>query len=216
YLLTRTNRQTAKLAWGLRDAGVPYLDLKPNGSLRRWRDPMPTLLAALRSFDAGEDIPIGVLEIMLRNVTRTPARASSIDAAEDGQLVAAADLSGRGTFDADTYRQWFPNTDGARDLITEFTLEDWQRDLLLGAIESRVESHPDDVRIGTIHASKGLESPCVLLFPPYSQRQLERFQGDYEAEERRLYYVGMTRSSDDVRICHDFYAGKAEFPPLAR
>lgn len=215
YLLARTNRQTAKLAWGLRDAGVPYLDLKPNGSLRRWRDPMPTLLAALRSFDDGEDLPVGVLEILLRNVTDAPARHDAKRAAEDGQLVATAQLSGRGGFDADTYRQWFPNADGARDLVTELTLEDWQRDLLVGALESRVESHPDDVRIGTIHASKGLEAPCVLLFPAYSSQQLDRFHGDYEAEERRLYYVGMTRSSDDVRVVHDFFGGD-EFPPLAR
>lgn len=219
YLLTRTNRQTAKLAWGLRDAGVPYLDLKPNGSLRRWRDPMPTLLAALRSFDTDEALPPSVVEILLQNVTDAPERHDAVTQANAGEFVAYSHLGDIGGVDAgdigaDTYRQWFPNADDARDVVTELTLEDWQRDLLTGALESRVESHPDDVRIGTIHASKGLEAPCVLLFPAYSQRQLERFQGDYEAEERRLYYVAMTRSSDTVRVAHDFFGGE-EFPPLA-
>jgi len=216
YLLTRTNRQTAKLAWGLRDAGVPYLDLKPNGSLRRWRDPMPTLFATLRSFDAEDDIPWPVAGTLLANVTDAPERHDAVQHARKGTFVAYSHTAGSGsTLPFETYRQWFPNVDSARDLVTELTLEDWQRDLLLGALESRVESHPHDVRIGTIHASKGLEAPCVLLFPAYSQRQLERFQGDYEAEERRLYYVAMTRSSEHIRIVHDFFGGE-EFPPLAR
>ncbi|KOX94211.1 ATP-binding domain-containing protein [Halorubrum tropicale] len=72
---------------------------------------------------------------------------------------------------------------------------------------------PGDVRVGTIHAAKGLEAPCVFVFPAYSRAQLERFRNGAEAEERRLYYVAMTRASESVRVVHDYFDGQ-EFPPL--
>ena len=214
YLLTRTNRQAAKLAYGLRQGGVPYLDLKPNGPLRRWKHPAPALLAALRSFDEGVTLPVPVAEILLRNATDAPARSESKRLAENDRLSGTDAMYGRQVL-ADEYRGWFPNADSARDLVGELTVEDWRRELIAGALENDATHDPNDVRIGTIHAAKGLEAPCVLIFPAYTHRQLERFQDGAEAEERRLYYVAMTRASTAVLVVHDYFAGE-EFPPLAQ
>ena len=88
----------------------------------------------------------------------------------------------------------------------------------------------DAVNILTVHASKGLEFPVVFLvnlvsqrFPTTERREQipmpeelikeELPQGDYhEEEERRLFYVGMTRARDRLYFtAADFYGeGKRE------
>ena len=60
----------------------------------------------------------------------------------------------------------------------------------------------------------GLESPHVMLFPAYTHKQLECFENGSEAEECRLFYVGMTRASERVEVVHQYFGGK-EYPPLA-
>ena len=214
FLLTRTNRQAAKLAYGLRQGGVPYIDLKPNGPLRRWNHPAPTLLAALRAFDERENLPVSVVEILLRNATDAPVRHEAKHLAENDRLTGTHPIYGRQVL-AEEYRDWFPNVDSGRELVTELTVEDWRRELIAGALESDTTHDPEDVQIGTIHAAKGLETPCVLVFPAYTYRQLERFQDGAEAEERRLYYVALTRASETALVVHDYFAGE-EFPPLAQ
>lgn len=212
YLLARTNRQTGKLAYGLRTGGVPYLDLKPNGALRRWRDPLPTLLQALRRFGGHQNIPVSVAEILLQNVDPAPARAEPQRLAQQERLSGTEGPYGRQIL-ADELHEWFPRADTGRDLVSELSIDDWQRELITGALASGATNDPDDVRIGTIHAAKGLEAPCVLVFPAYTRRQLDRFQNGAEAEERRLYYVALTRASHTVLVVHEFFDGQ-EFPPL--
>ncbi len=59
------------------------------------------------------------------------------------------------------------------------------------------------VRLSTIHQAKGLEWPCVIvlwcnddLFP--SAKALAE---GHEAEERRLFYVAVTRAKDNLLLC---------------
>lgn len=211
YLLGRTNRQTGKIAFGLREAGVPYMDLKPNGHLRRWQQPMPVLLAAIRGFERGDALPPTVAATLLKNASAAPAREEAKQRAENDRLTPDGTL--QRTFTPDEYRPWFPEAESALDLIPHLDLKDWRRELLAGAIRSGADHNPDDVRIGTVHSAKGLGAPCVFVFPSYSRSQLQRFRDGAEAEERRLYYVAMTRASHTVQIVHDYFGGP-EFPPL--
>lgn len=62
---------------------------------------------------------------------------------------------------------------------------------------------PPGIRLSTIHQAKGLEWPVVILlwcnedmFP--SARALS--EGD-DTEERRLFYVALTRAKDDLLLC---------------
>jgi DNA helicase-2/ATP-dependent DNA helicase PcrA len=211
YLLARTNRQAAKLANGLRESGIPYLGLKPDGYFRRWKHPMPMLLAALRTFNQGRNLPVPVANELLRCASKAPAREEAMEAAKEGRATPESTLSR--AFSAEEVGAWFPNASRARDIIPQLDLREWRRELLTGALRSGATNDPSDVRIGTIHAAKGLEAPCVFVFPAYSRAQLDRFQNGAEAEERRLYYVALTRASDTVRVVHDYFGGK-EFPPL--
>lgn len=213
YLLARTNRQAGKIAYGLREGGVPYLDLKPHGPLRRWKQPLPMILSAIQAIDGGRHLPLPVATALLENLSPAPSRREVQQRAEDGHLSPTSRIRGH-VITQDEYSKWFPDVERGRELVPQLSVKDWRRDLVEGALRSGADHHPENVRIGTIHAAKGLESPRVMLFPAYTHNQMERFENGDEAEERRLFYVAMTRASDRLDIVHSYFQGK-EFPPLA-
>ena len=58
----------------------------------------------------------------------------------------------------------------------------------------------DRIRVSTLHSSKGLDFPVVLLYLPYLHRR-----GQYDEEQterllRNLVYVGITRAMDNVNV----------------
>jgi DNA helicase-2/ATP-dependent DNA helicase PcrA len=85
---------------------------------------------------------------------------------------------------------------------------------------AEAELEEDAVHLLTAHNAKGLEFPVVYLvhlvqgrFPRYPQGNAlpfppELFHGagetraDHDREERRLFYVAMTRARDRVALCH--------------
>ncbi|EMA56796.1 UvrD-helicase domain-containing protein [Halococcus thailandensis] len=213
YLLARTNRQAGKIAYGLREGGVPYLDLKPHGPLRRWKQPLPMILSAIQAIDNGQHLPLPVATALLENLSPAPPRREAQQRAEDGHLSPTSRIRGH-VITAGEYREWFPDVDRGRELVPQLSVKDWRRDLVEGALRSGADHHPENVRVGTIHAAKGLESPHVMLFPAYTHKQMERFENGDEAEERRLFYVAMTRASDRLDVVHSYFGGK-EFPPLS-
>jgi uncharacterized protein (TIGR00375 family) len=96
--------------------------------------------------------------------------------------------------------------------------ENWQRVLSLArrresvaafcdalALESasdHFESRAEKIALMTLHASKGLEFPVVFIVGCEEQvtpMQLETLAGD-PAEERRLFYVGMTRAKEQLYL----------------
>jgi DNA helicase-2/ATP-dependent DNA helicase PcrA len=70
-----------------------------------------------------------------------------------------------------------------------------------------LEEDPNAPTLLTLHAAKGLEFPVVFIVGledgllPHS-RSLE--DGEELAEERRLFYVGLTRAKDQVLLSHAF------------
>lgn len=156
--------------------------------------------------------PIPVATALLCNTSPAPARKDAQKQAENDQLKPSATMRGPVITEAD-YSDWFPGVERARDLVPQLSVSDWQHELVAGALRSGATHHPEQVRVGTIHAAKGLEAPHVYVFPAYSHKQMERFENGAEAEERRLFYVAMTRASQNVDVVHGYFGGK-EFPPL--
>jgi len=71
--------------------------------------------------------------------------------------------------------------------------------------ENMTRGETDSVRLSTVHQAKGLEWPVVIIlwmsegmFP--SSRSMEESEAG-EAEERRLFYVAVTRARDELCMC---------------
>ncbi len=115
----------------------------------------------------------------------------------------------------DTFDDYDRRLDDIRELIL-FTAKFEAIDEFLSevALMSNVEAEEqtdqsedeDGVRMSTIHQAKGLEYPVVIglwmvdgMFP--SSRSLNE-EGEGESEERRLFYVMVTRAKDELYLCY--------------
>lgn len=113
-----------------------------------------------------------------------------------------------------------------------FAVVDWI-DMSMELGESPLASEADwsennAVNIMTVHSSKGLEFPVVFLVSLVTQRFPSRDrkeqipvpemlikevlpEGDYNLqEERRLFYVGMTRAKDQLFLTASFFVGSGK------
>ena len=117
----------------------------------------------------------------------------------------------------DEYAQYKDiNKDELVDILDEIhfsakgykTREEWQMhidryELELKKLAERRENNQNAVTLATLHSSKGLEFDNVFIIDvnegimPYKKAVLEQ---DVE-EERRLFYVGMTRAKSNLFIC---------------
>ncbi len=87
----------------------------------------------------------------------------------------------------------------------ESTIEDYVQQISLVADIDEKDLHGNAITLMTLHSAKGLEYPCVFitgiekgLFP------LTRmdFTKDEEEEERRLFYVGITRAKEKLFLSY--------------
>ncbi|MCK5844877.1 MAG: ATP-dependent helicase, partial [Victivallales bacterium] len=110
-------------------------------------------------------------------------------------------------FDNHKYRQ--EDIDGLIDFTVKFkTTEEFLSEIALqsnvdGEVAKDAEAPADAIRLSTVHQAKGLEwkvvfilFACEDMFP--SKKAIEE-SGD--AEERRLFYVAVTRTEDELFIC---------------
>ncbi len=74
--------------------------------------------------------------------------------------------------------------------------------LALQSEADQIEAQAEKISLLTLHAAKGLEFPVVFIIgceENLTPMQLEELQGDL-AEERRLFYVGMTRAKERLYL----------------
>ena len=90
---------------------------------------------------------------------------------------------------------------GYKDFDAWFThIEEYTKEL--ERLSEEQKSRKDGVILATLHSSKGLEFPVVYIIDvnesimPYKKAVLE---ADIE-EERRMFYVGMTRAKDRLYL----------------
>lgn len=201
-LLSRANYQVKAIAKALRGHGVPYDYLGSNNSV--WQDPLPELLTALRAMKTGgRGVSKEHAEELLSHAPRYQERARQL-----------GDPMGT-VYKADELRAVFAEYDSVEEIAPALSLENkYRTELLHNAVKADGGATPDNVRVGTIHSAKGLEAGVVLLFDAYTSTLEDEYRnGNIQAEEHRLYYVGATRASERLYIVRDFFNGPTA-PPL--
>ena len=121
----------------------------------------------------------------------------------------------------------------AEGVLSEDTADD---DPVAALAPRDVRGEPDNaVQLMTVHAAKGLEFPCVFVlrvvsptFPSSYKEALVEFPKELrskdtaaedepkplnEQEERRLFYVAVTRAMDELYLCGQFARGQDKTPP---
>ncbi len=112
---------------------------------------------------------------------------------------------------------------GEREESEQPTVEEWMQNImLLTDMDNEEDSEGEKVTLMTVHSSKGLEYKYVYivgceenLFP--SQRALESMEG--LEEERRLFYVALTRAKQEATLSYSemrFKWGNMEFATPSR
>lgn len=97
----------------------------------------------------------------------------------------------------DELAQWFENNNQTR------TVSDMAAQLMLLTRDSE-EDNTNQIRLMSLHASKGLEFLCVFIIgceEGVLPHQVSIDQGQIE-EERRLFYVGMTRAKENLYLSY--------------
>ena len=174
----RTEAQSAALAEALARSGIPF---RKHSHAALAEDPAArALLGALEAVDAPE---LSLAERLRMAAQRVAA---------DGQETAAVEL---------TLQQL--------SALSESCGGDQVRFLDAVALASGADfwdERADGVALLTLHAAKGLEFPCVFIVGledgvlPLYWGKAETIGPDRLAEERRLFYVGMTRAKDRLLL----------------
>lgn len=58
------------------------------------------------------------------------------------------------------------------------------------------------IRISTIHSAKGAEATNVLLVTDYPEKSVSATQGVDKDDEKRVFYVGLTRAKKELHLIH--------------
>jgi DNA helicase II / ATP-dependent DNA helicase PcrA len=179
-VLYRTDAQSGPLAEALGRAGMPFQKRSHDRLLDR-----PAVRALVRAL---RDRPPAGDRSLAARLAEAAAAAEGADAAGQGEPAGALDLLA-------------PLAARCGDDLDRFLAE-----LALGDEVDTWDPRADRVSLLTLHAAKGLEFPVVFLAgcedgllplrfgPPPSPEEL--------AEERRLFFVGMTRARSHLFLSH--------------
>lgn len=202
FLLARTNKQVRKISRALDGAGIPYGVIGRPDWQQPWCAPMPALLKGLRKVATGRDI-----QYMPSIVAET------FETYYNGSAKTTIELADHRPEDVISRLTGHPEDKPQKKLSKR------DRDRLRHAVINDVTADPgryaDRVQIGTIHAAKGLEAPCVYLFDGYSAKLKQEYYSSRgtQAEEHRVYYVGVTRASKTLVVATGYEnMGTAVFP----
>jgi DNA helicase-2/ATP-dependent DNA helicase PcrA len=219
FVLSRFRKHVSKIARTLAAMGIPCsgirTDTGPWGAapIGKHKNPLERetvnlwqLTRAARRYMAGGDIeriPYEEAEALIL-ATLPPARRQS--ALTDLK----AKLRQHPPIRVGDVARWIPLAPGDRRILALLNLRPALVEQVQACI-SREERRgtviaPEAVRVDTIHASKGLEAPAVLLHTGYLPGLVAGLADpDRMAEERRVYFVGATRASHAL-ILFDYIA----------
>lgn len=216
FILTRTNRQTGYVSRALQREGVTFCtmenkDIDEDEERDTWRDDLIQIVAALRraKHQTGR-VPLSAANTVISHTVNPKVRQRKVDTPFDELDMQSSEGGVVDLWSA------FPDCSNVTDILRLLSLSEIEQDMVKSAVEVDEILEPDRVAIGTIHSSKGRQSPATLILDAYPEKLAEKYRTDSEfrAEEDRLGYVAVTRASESVVILRDF-TDSASFPPIA-
>ncbi len=198
-VLCRVARQMDPLAKALRDHAIPYQAASDAPWLRQ--EPARSMLRILQAL-------------------RAPGNTLARDRVLQARLASAEDLQRwRQDFERDgdlagllrSLAAAFPEAEAAQSGLARLAadcgggVDEFLELALLGAESDSLAREAERVSLLSLHAAKGLEFPCVFItgcedgLLPYTLAA--RRPADPQ-EERRLFYVGLTRASAYLYLTH--------------
>jgi DNA helicase-2/ATP-dependent DNA helicase PcrA len=200
-LYPKVGKATAEKIWRSVSSGVP----------NPW--------AALNSKEMAQKVPAGGREgwrALLKTLSQLRKEGRTSDPA--GMIEGVM----RGGYEAYLQAK-YPNFESRADDLRQLAVfagqyascQDFLSDLaLLTSIESEAQPFEDGdgmLTLSSVHQAKGLEWSAVFIiwlaegrFP--SQRSLSDSEEEGEEEERRLFYVAVTRARDELFLCYPRFA----------
>lgn len=203
-VLTRTNGQWKRVARWLRNNGYPYRMLGRHRSM--WDDVLTDLYDALRALARGTgDVDAWAATKLMDLSPQTKRRKETAEFDGDSQ-----------TFTVESLWSAYPDVDRVEDLVLKLEIHDRKAEALREALLNDVSYPPEQLRVGTVHAAKGLEAETVLLFPMYGSQLTDAYRKDVgtQAEEHRVAYVAATRAKTRLQVVHGFFDHKQVMPPF--
>jgi len=203
-LLTRTNGQLRGLTNDLRDVGVPFEVLGTYGGV--WRGELRQMLVFLNNMASDG------------SAYAMPNLRHVLGALPDGDLrKSRLGFNLGGIMDADAVAPAFDDFEDALEVADRLQIDAWKRDVLKNAVDAPASLKAEEVKVGTVHTSKGLEAPSVYLFTTSSERTIRQYSRDpaRAAEEHRVYYVGTTRASSELHLVSEYFDGPPA-PPIQK
>jgi DNA helicase-2/ATP-dependent DNA helicase PcrA len=211
-ILFRAKYQMSNFGDELINAGIPYTD-----RFKTWKEPVLKLRDALAALKNDQDYMTGgqasrlMEELPDGAFKHSTRRERLVDNFSSQKRINVETVLGKVRYDKpDDYRQ-------LRRWCKEFKTDDmnWYRER---AVRNNLVQHnehldPSGVELETIHGSKGQEADTIILSTDSTQSVMENMpRGDLTDAERRLYYVGMTRTKNRLVMCQGLDSDSPAIP----
>jgi len=214
YMLFRAKYQINSFSKKLVNEGIPYVDTRfvNTNYGGTWNSDTIKLRDGLRAIMRREDTMTG--EQAARIIEELPLNALKDDRKTlMTTLGSRADIPTQSLVDVVSYG-WPTGTNGILKWCMEFEEANYyQEEAVRNNLKNGYEDmYPEGFKLGTIHSSKGREAGTIVLSLDSADPIMESMppNGINDAE-RRLMYVGMTRTKDTLVMIEDLDADSPSF-----
>jgi superfamily I DNA/RNA helicase len=200
-VLFRAKYQMSNFGDKLIEAGIPYTD-----RFKTWKSNVTKLRDGIAKLKNGEDTLTG--GEASRIIEELPDGALDLDYSRDSvvdKLSSTKTVPSDAVLSAVRYEKPTDRYKLQR-WLREFRTDDmnWYRERAVrnNLLKDNEHLSPSGVEIETIHGSKGQEADTIILSTDTTESVLDNMQqGTLNDAERRLYYVGVTRTKNRLVMC---------------
>jgi superfamily I DNA/RNA helicase len=200
-ILFRAKYHMSNFGQDLIKAGIPYTD-----RFKTWKDEVLNLRDGIAALKNGDRIMTG--SQAARIIEELPTAALDTNSQREkvvDRFAAESEVPTAQVVSCTNYER--PTTDGGvQRWCREFVTDDmnYYREMAVrrNLLMDNEHLDPEGVELETIHGSKGQEADTIILSTDSAQSVVDNMpDGELTDAERRLYYVGITRTENRLVMC---------------